>query len=241
MNRLAIDLKENHTATFCKHYFPWPEGRVMKAIIPVITAIALGSSVQVASAATVVLSDDFGSSPSSTLNWPGDGIFQSVPAPGNVGGQPSVDLVSAVNGYGITTYSGNSVDLDGSTGTGHSPAGQLVSWASFTGDFTLSFALSGNQRTTLGASTTVSLGGQSYTITPTDNDWHIYTLSFAGVTDGNLSFFGSGPSNQQGNMLDSVVLTAVPEPSTWAMMILGFAGVGYLAYRRRNQAALTVA
>ncbi|MEH2492929.1 hypothetical protein V1280_008868 [Bradyrhizobium sp. AZCC 2230] len=35
---------------------------------------------------------------------------------------------------------------------------------------------------------------------------------------------------------------AVPEPSTWAMMILGFAGVGFMAYRRRNQAsALTAA
>jgi len=30
----------------------------------------------------------------------------------------------------------------------------------------------------------------------------------------------------------------VPEPSTWAMMILGFLGVGYLTYRRRNQAAV---
>ncbi|MBR0697809.1 choice-of-anchor K domain-containing protein [Bradyrhizobium lablabi] len=28
---------------------------------------------------------------------------------------------------------------------------------------------------------------------------------------------------------------AVPEPSTWAMMILGFLGVGFLAYRRRNE------
>ena len=27
---------------------------------------------------------------------------------------------------------------------------------------------------------------------------------------------------------------AVPEPSTWAMMILGFAGVGFMAYRRRK-------
>jgi hypothetical protein len=26
---------------------------------------------------------------------------------------------------------------------------------------------------------------------------------------------------------------AVPEPATWAMMILGFAGIGYLTYRRR--------
>jgi hypothetical protein len=29
----------------------------------------------------------------------------------------------------------------------------------------------------------------------------------------------------------------VPEPSTWAMMILGFLGVGFMAYRRRNSAA----
>ncbi len=27
---------------------------------------------------------------------------------------------------------------------------------------------------------------------------------------------------------------AVPEPSTWAMLVLGFAGVGFLAYRRKN-------
>jgi hypothetical protein len=27
---------------------------------------------------------------------------------------------------------------------------------------------------------------------------------------------------------------AVPEPSTWAMMILGFAGVGFMAYRRKQ-------
>ena len=27
---------------------------------------------------------------------------------------------------------------------------------------------------------------------------------------------------------------AVPEPSTWAMMILGFAGIGFLAYRRKQ-------
>jgi hypothetical protein len=33
-------------------------------------------------------------------------------------------------------------------------------------------------------------------------------------------------------------VSAVPEPSTWAMMILGFAGVGFLAYRRRNGAPL---
>lgn len=29
-------------------------------------------------------------------------------------------------------------------------------------------------------------------------------------------------------------ITAVPEPSTWAMLLVGFAGIGFLAYRRRN-------
>jgi PEP-CTERM motif len=32
----------------------------------------------------------------------------------------------------------------------------------------------------------------------------------------------------------SLVTTAVPEPSTWAMMIMGFLGLGFLAYRRKK-------
>lgn len=36
-------------------------------------------------------------------------------------------------------------------------------------------------------------------------------------------------------------VSAVPEPSTWAMMILGFVGVGFLAYRRRQSTAATAA
>jgi PEP-CTERM motif len=36
-------------------------------------------------------------------------------------------------------------------------------------------------------------------------------------------------------------VAAVPEPSTWAMMILGFAGIGFLAYRRNSKPALSAA
>lgn len=42
-----------------------------------------------------------------------------------------------------------------------------------------------------------------------------------------------------GNTL--TVNAAVPEPSTWAMMILGFAGVGLIAYRRKSKPALMAA
>jgi hypothetical protein len=42
-----------------------------------------------------------------------------------------------------------------------------------------------------------------------------------------------------GNILFSVevdsVASAVPEPSTWAMMILGFAGIGFMSYRRSRK------
>jgi PEP-CTERM motif-containing protein len=33
-------------------------------------------------------------------------------------------------------------------------------------------------------------------------------------------------------------VAAVPEPSTWAMMITGFLGLGFMAYRRRSRTAL---
>ena len=37
------------------------------------------------------------------------------------------------------------------------------------------------------------------------------------------------------------ISAAVPEPSTWAMMILGFFGLGAMAYRRKNGTALNAA
>jgi hypothetical protein len=33
-------------------------------------------------------------------------------------------------------------------------------------------------------------------------------------------------------------VSAVPEPSTWAMLLLGFGGVGFMAYRRKSKPAL---
>ena len=46
---------------------------------------------------------------------------------------------------------------------------------------------------------------------------------------------GSGPD------VTVTVFTPVPEPSTWAMMLLGFAGVGFMAYRRKREGAFRIA
>jgi hypothetical protein len=44
-----------------------------------------------------------------------------------------------------------------------------------------------------------------------------------------------------GEIRGFLLASAVPEPGTWAMMILGFAGLGFMAYRRRNTTMLRVA
>jgi hypothetical protein len=43
------------------------------------------------------------------------------------------------------------------------------------------------------------------------------------------------------DILNGSILAAVPEPSTWAMMILGFCGLGFMAYRRKDKLALSAA
>jgi hypothetical protein len=57
------------------------------------------------------------------------------------------------------------------------------------------------------------------------------------VASGNLIFTDNGPADQQGTLLALVNVSAVPEASTWAMVILGFAGVGFMAYRRKSKPA----
>jgi hypothetical protein len=40
------------------------------------------------------------------------------------------------------------------------------------------------------------------------------------------------------NTIGFLATSAVPEPSTWAMMLIGFAGLGFLAHRRRRETKL---
>jgi hypothetical protein len=53
-----------------------------------------------------------------------------------------------------------------------------------------------------------------------------YLLTESGVGDGFGFDFGVGG--------------AVPEPSTWAMMLLGFAGLGFAGYRRARKGSVSI-
>jgi hypothetical protein len=210
----------------------------MRKLLVATVALAGFMSSGSSSFAGVVLQDNFDSS-TVTLNWPGDSVFKSTGAPGS-----SVDLI----GPGLFDFhpgNGNYVDLDGSTAGGVNPAGQLTSNATFgPGNYVLTFTLGGNDRNAPNQTTVVTLGTQILgTFDLASNDPFItrtiaFTVSGPG---GALQFTDNGPSDFQGNLLDNVVLTAVPEASTWAMMLLGFLGVGFMAYRRKKGPAFRLA
>jgi hypothetical protein len=69
---------------------------------------------------------------------------------------------------------------------------------------------------------------QVNTVTPT-----LETFDWTGVNTISIVADPSGPFTQV--VFDNITV-AVPEPSTWAMMILGFLGVGWIAYRRKSHA-----
>jgi hypothetical protein len=71
--------------------------------------------------------------------------------------------------------------------------------------------------------------------------WQPYTYYAGENTYTNyFNSSGSGSAPLEVNAPVSEV-AAVPEPSTWAMMLLGFAGIGFMASRRRPRPALMAA
>lgn len=70
-------------------------------------------------------------------------------------------------------------------------------------------------------------------------DFTITGITTANFATNSLGYtFGAdvlGPNGGTGSIASGdPVVTAIPEPSTWAMMMLGFFGLGFLAYRRRD-------
>ena len=67
-------------------------------------------------------------------------------------------------------------------------------------------------------------------------------VPFTGSGDYRVSFGGTAPADGAavtGNLTFQVV--AVPEPATWAMMLLGFAGIGFAMRRRPRPAMVQIA
>jgi hypothetical protein len=89
---------------------------------------------------------------------------------------------------------------------------------------------------TLEASTVLNHDAKGYSPNP-------FSATFA-ISAGQTVDFLLIPNN--GNFsYDSTqavaTVSSVPEPATWAMMLLGFCGLGFMAYRRKSKSALMAA
>lgn len=66
--------------------------------------------------------------------------------------------------------------------------------------------------------------------------FNAYAWAFsANVADSSINWTNNLSTNPTAPGQSGFSIASVPEPSTWAMMILGFAGVGFMACRRRRQ------
>jgi len=79
---------------------------------------------------------------------------------------------------------------------------------------------------------TVLVNGTPLGISTTDTTYHLNLNNVSAVDISGLVAEGTGVYWTLDNV--NYTVAAVPEPSTWAMMILGFAGVGFMAYRRNS-------
>jgi PEP-CTERM motif len=127
---------------------------------------------------------------------------------------------------GITLTASN-ITVDSSLGFDYSPTGinadelfvggvedtvKLVQFSPATNDFVLQIT--------------------TFTASPVFNQ-----LVYAQTAAGDFQFFTPG-AGAGGSVTVTPVTPGVPEPSTWVMMLLGFAGLGFLGYRKTVKARL---
>jgi hypothetical protein len=162
---------------------------------------------------------------------------------GNAGNGPNTQVLNGTSGIGAAPF-GDSTNYLSVLGTGSvtvnitSPADQVTFyWGSIDKYNSISFVDGGHTYTFDGS-----------VVTPSLSDTGCQTISscsglvtFQDTTGGTISSFtlsSSSNSFEADNFTATEVnfQNAVPESSTWMMMLLGFFGVGFAAYRRKGRA-----
>ena len=141
--------------------------------------------------------------------------FSNAPTPGTVMFAPdSMAYLNAANGFF------NSVSLYYSSDIAAPNSVNIYSGLNGTGDLLGSFSLNMNAQT--GCTDTSFC------------NFELSTVTFSG-TGKSISFDGAAGHTAFDNVaFDNVAVTPVPEPTTYALMMLGLAGIGMVARRRRS-------
>lgn len=148
---------------------------------------------------------------------------------GGATGLRTYDIVSIRGTTELNNYSGQYNTIGQSLGNNRDATSTIIF------DFSAPVSAFGFN---LGASDiawSISAGGQTYTFPPVfaTNDMNYYGISGAGISSATLSF-GSG----DWVLIDNLTyVAAVPEPTTWALMLVGFGLTGAAMRRRSSQRA----
>jgi hypothetical protein len=137
-------------------------------------------------------------------------------------GSPFTEILNFTNSlagnYSITlstTSTTTSNDIDFFASLACATCGIFLSGGSIAGSLALTPDIDNNDINEDYSLNTGSLGAGSYTLT----------------------FIGNGSGSFGGN----VSFSAVPEPATWGMMLLGFGAIGFAMRRRRSSALVQIA
>lgn len=133
-----------------------------------------------------------------------------------------IDTETTPDFFSTSTLIGNQISFNNVSGIFGGVAGQATI-AFGAGPIVADFQIAG---TPLGFTQLIGSGPDLFSGNPADP---VFTLG---------TFTLSNPFFGQNDVLTISAVTAVPEASTWAMMILGFASVGFVAYRRKRALAM---
>jgi hypothetical protein len=147
----------------------------------------------------------------------------------------STYIISLTPGNGYTMSGTGNLVLSVPATPGNLPGSDVTSITFMIDGLTFGTGFSSYSVTAVGFNNSDALTDVSFASTDSSNG-----TSFTLDTSGTYDFYVNGARISEGTL--SAVVAAVPEPSTWAMMVLGFLGIGFMAYRRKqNGPALSAA
>jgi choice-of-anchor C domain-containing protein len=157
------------------------------------------------------------------------------------------DSVDYIGNYWNAQNGARSVDLSGNANGSISQTFDTVAGQSYVVDFWLAGNPDGGPAAKLAVIT--ADGGQEqdsiFTVTGSDSrsnmGWREYSYRFTASSNSTTLSFASATNTAYGPALDNVSVAGVPEPASWALMILGFGGLGATLRRQRRVTALAAA